>query len=92
MIIFALSSPNDAFTVIFINENVKDVDFKCSVVAQLGMIYPLGCYICLTKPCGQSESSLKSRISCASFWSEAICVCTYVLMYLRVCVSAEWWE
>lgn len=89
MITFALLSPNDAITVIFIIEKNKDVDFKCSVAAQLRIICLLGCYLCLPKPCGQSESRTEIEEFLCSYLTETMCVCICVLMCICVCVSAN---
>lgn len=83
MITFALSSPNDAFTVIFRNEKTKDIDFKCSVVAQMGIIHTLRYSLCLPKPVASWDLWLKSRTFCAatglrSYMHGYVCACVGV--------------
>jgi hypothetical protein len=77
---------NDAIPVIFINEETKDMDIKCSVVIQLGTMCLLGCYLCLSKPCGKLAGRTEMQDSTQRMlWDMYLCVCVYVCL----CVCAD---
>lgn len=88
MITFALLSSNDVLTVTFINEKTKNMDFKYSVVVQLGInICWDVIYVCQS-PVASQSLGWKCGTFCAATGLR-LCVYVYVCLHVMVCVSAE---